>query len=148
EMTLIEFIDAIPKIAAGMLVVSVPLAVLGHAFSALPWNWARRVGGVLEGAGSSIKAMYAAVAKPLPEKPKADKKDDDKGPPTPPGGTVIPITSALMFAVILLFMPGAFGCGPDSRRTRCPDSDLAKIEAAYVAEAIQVCGNKSYDECE
>jgi hypothetical protein len=38
------------------------------------------------------------------------------------------------------------GTGPKS--PECSDEQLAKIEAAYIAEATETCAGKTYDGCE
>ncbi len=53
---------------------------------------------------------------------------------------------------LLLIGACAFGCAflQSAEREPCPPSDLAKIEAAYVSEAIATCraeGAKSADTC-
>src|SRR5688500_16440091 len=30
----------------------------------------------------------------------------------------------------------------------CSETNLAKIEAAYIAEAVEACGDENYDDCE
>ena len=38
------------------------------------------------------------------------------------------------------------GCGP-TKPACAPEGDLAKIEAAYVAEALEACRGSNYDDC-
>jgi hypothetical protein len=48
----------------------------------------------------------------------------------------------------------AFGCSscaapqaPPPTKPECSDAQLAKIEAAYIAEAAQACAGSTYDDC-
>ena len=48
------------------------------------------------------------------------------------------------FALGLVLSQG--GCA-HSERPQCSDAALAKIEAAYVAEAVQACAGYTYETC-
>ncbi len=57
-----------------------------------------------------------------------------------------------LLPLLLCFVPVLFGCAwlKATEREPCPPSDLAKIEAAYVSEAIATCkaeGATSADTC-
>lgn len=79
----------------------------------------------------------------------ARKQSEPPPPPKPP--SVPHIAATLMLCIALAaFMFGACG-GPQKPTTttppECSEEHLAKIEAAYIAEAAEACAGSTYDEC-
>ncbi len=65
-MTVNEVLVTVTAAVVAMGTLSVPLGLLGNAFSAMKWGWAKRVGMALEGLGSNVKQVAQAF-KPTPK---------------------------------------------------------------------------------
>ncbi len=54
-----------------------------------------------------------------------------------------------MTRALLVLCLTACGAGQKpAEQVRCPDIELAKLEAAYIAEATEACQAQSYDSCD
>jgi hypothetical protein len=88
----------------------------------------------------ALQSLSLAVKGRLP-KPPADQDDDDKTPPD--GGKPVHVFLTL---VALAFV----GCSAAQEPEACSEAQLAKLEAAFLAEAVTACKleQRGYDTCE
>lgn len=64
----------------------------------------------------------------------------------------LPVANAIVFATVLTFVVGIpllfiLGCASPSKRPACAPEELAKIEAAFIAEGAVVCRGQKYETC-
>ncbi len=102
--------------------------------------------------GMAASAMFAWAWLKRPGDDAPEKSTKPKDPPpsdkTPPTGTPFPPAAAVL---ILLAGWSQEACGaapPMPPPAECDPDALGKIEAAYIAEAVEACGDKTYDSCE
>jgi len=77
-MTLIEQLEHYGAIAAqaalAMAMISVPVGIVGHTLAALPWGWAKWLGGLLESVGTNLKGVAGSMKPAAKDKPAEEAK--------------------------------------------------------------------------
>jgi hypothetical protein len=119
-------------------VPAVLLAALGAFVDAYASGVSWRIALVLTGYGA-VTAGLGAIGLLHTAKRMADKPPPSDEVPVTVEDSTVPSTLRTGATLLVLMVLGAVGCSGGVPETCQPDTDLATIEAAYVAETVATC---------